>query len=120
MGRPGSAVANDDDVRIQRLEVPGGVLQGLAFLERGCLGAKIDHIRGQPQRSQLETDPSPGGRLDEQVDDRLAAQGGNLFDGAFADRLENAGGVENGEDFIGAEGLDVEQMFAVPGHVFSR
>src|SRR5208283_5987964 len=57
-----------------------------------------------------------GGGLDKEVHDGLAAQGGDLFDGAFADRLEGAGGVEHGGDFLNGEGFDVEQMFAMPAH----
>ena len=39
------AVADDDKVRIQRLEVQRGVLERLAFLKRGRLGGEINDVR---------------------------------------------------------------------------
>ncbi len=116
MRRAGRAVADDDEVRVQRLQVARGVLERLALLERGGLGGEIDDVGREPLLGQLEAGARAGGRLDEQVDDRLAAQGGHLLDGALADRLEGARGIEHGGDFLNRERFDVEQMFAIPAH----
>ena len=116
MRRAAGAVAHDDDVGVEGFEVAGGVLEGFAFFERGGLGGEIDDVGGEALGGQFEADARAGGRLDEEVDDGFAAQGGDFFDGALADGLEGAGGVEHGHDFLGGEGFDVEQMFAVPGH----
>ena len=90
MRRAGGAVADDDDVHVQRLEVARGVLERLALLERGGLGGEIDDVGREPLRGQLEAGAGAGGGLDEEVDDGLAAQGGHLLDGALADGLEGA------------------------------
>ena len=96
-GAPRRAVADDDEVGVERLEVARGVLERLAFLERGGLGGEIDDVGREALLGQLETDARAGGRLDEQIDHRLAAQGGDLLDGALADRFEGARGVQHGE-----------------------
>ena len=102
MRRADRAVADDDEVRVQRLEIARGVLERLAFFERRRLGGKIDDVGGQPLRGQFKADARARGRLDEQVDDRLAAQRRNFLDGALADGLERARRVEHGDDFLRA------------------
>ena len=44
MRRAGGAVADDDDVGVERLEVARGVLERLALLERGGLGGEVDDV----------------------------------------------------------------------------
>ena len=116
MRRAGGAVADDDEINVQRLEVARGVLERLALLERGGLGGEIDDVGREPLLGQLEAGARAGGGLDKEVDDGLAAQGGDLLDGALADRFEGAGGVQHGGDFLSGEGFDVQQMFAMPAH----
>ena len=101
-GAPRRAVADDDEVGVQRLQIARGVLERLAFFERRGFGGKIDDVGGQPLRGQFKTDARARGRLDEQVDHRLAAQRRDFFDGALADGLERARGVEHGDDFLRA------------------
>ena len=113
-------MADDDEVGVQRLEVARGVLERLAFLQRGGLGGEVDDVGGEPLLGQLEADARAGGGLDEEVDDGLAAQGRDFLDGALADGFEGARGVEHGDDFLRGERFDVEQMFAVPAHEVSR
>src|ERR1017187_8024581 len=116
MGSTGSAVANDNDVNVQRFEVARCVFECFALLEGGCLGVEIDDVSRKPLLGKLKAGARTGGGLDKQVHDGLAAQGGDLLDGALADRFESAGGVEHGDDFLNREGFDVEQMFALPAH----
>ena len=66
--------------------------------------------------SEFEGNARARGRFDEKVDDRFAAEGGDFFDGAFADGFKLFGGVEREGDFFGAQRLDIEEMFTVPGH----
>lgn len=120
MRGPGRRMSDDNDVRIHRLEVPRGVTQRFALLQGGHVGAEIDHVRGQPLLGEFETDPRAGGRLDKEVDHRLAAKRRHGLDGTGADRLEAAGGVEDGEQFLAGQRFDVEEMSAVPGHVVTR
>src|SRR5439155_20701214 len=112
----GGGVPDDDETGIEGCEVAGRVQESLAFLERGGFGGEVDAVGGEALFGQLEADAGARGRLDEEVDDGLAAQGGDFFDGALADGFEGARGVEDGEDFLGGEGFDVEEMVAVPGH----
>src|SRR5207302_4687180 len=107
MRRACRAVADDDDVRVQRLEIAGRVLGRLAFLERRSFGCEIDDISGQPKRSELKTDAGACRRLDEKIDDGFAAQGRDFFYGSFADGFKRPRRVEHGGDFIGAERFDV-------------
>src|SRR5699024_9019784 len=73
-GRPGGAVADDDGVGAHRLQGLGGVLQGFALGDRGSLDGEVDDVRRQPLGRRFEGDPGAGGVLEEQVDDRLAAE----------------------------------------------
>ncbi len=52
------------------------------------------------------------GRLEEEIDDRRAAQRRHLLDRALADFLERLGGVENEFDLLAAERLEAEQILA--------
>ena len=114
--RAGGAVPDDDDVGVEGLEVARGVLEGLAFLERAGLDAEVDDIGTEADGGELEADARAGAGLDEEVDDGFSAQGGDFLDGAFADGFELPCGVEDGDDFVRRKGLDVEEVFAVPGH----
>ena len=55
MRRAAGAVAHDDDVRVERLEIARGVLERLALFERRGLGGEIDDVgrqaAGRPARS---------------------------------------------------------------------
>jgi hypothetical protein len=90
------AVADDDDVGIERFQVSRGVLERLALFERRGFGGKIDDIGRQTLGGQLETDARASGRLDKQIDHRFAAQNRDFFNGALPDRLESEGGVQHG------------------------
>ena len=116
MGRARRAVANEHDVRVQGLEVSGGVLERLALFERGSLGGKVDHIRSESHGGQLEADAGAGGWFDEEVDHRFAPQSWHFLDGALADGFESARGIEHGNDLVRAERFDIQQMFARPAH----
>src|SRR5206468_1066931 len=107
-------------IRVQGFQVARRVFEGLALFERRSLGGEIYDIGAEPNRGQLEANPRASGWLDEKVDDSLAAQGRNLLDGALPDGFERAGGVDDNFNLLGRERLDVEQMFAVPGHNFSK
>src|ERR1035437_4502509 len=116
MGGARGAVADDDEINVERLEVARGVLERFTLLEGGRLGVEIDDSRREPLLGEFKTGTRAGGGLNNQVDDGLAAQGGDLLDGALADRLERPRGIQDGGDFLNSEGFDVEQMFAMPAH----
>ena len=65
-------------------------------------------------RGEFEADAGARARLDEEVDQRLAAQGRHFLDLAGADRLERGGGVEDVRDFRGAQILRSDEVLARP------
>ena len=119
MRRAGGAVADDDDVGVERSRLRAVSLSVSPFLSEEASAVKLMMSARQALRGEFETDARARGRLDEEVDDGLAAQGGDLLDGALADGFEGAGGVEHRDDFLRREGFDVEQMFALPAHCSS-
>src|ERR1035437_1792167 len=116
MGGARGAVADDDEIYVERLEVARGVLARFTLLERRGLGVEVDDVSREPLLGQFEAGARAGGGFDKQVDDGLAAQGGDFLDGALADGLERPRGIQHGGDFLNSEGFDVEQMFAMPAH----
>src|SRR3954463_11596344 len=50
------AVANDDNVGVECLEIAGGVLQRLAFLERRSFGGEVNDVCREPQGGEFKTD----------------------------------------------------------------
>ena len=84
--RAGGHVPDDQGVHAHRGDGHHGVPQRLALGHRGALGRHVDHIGGQPLAGDLERGPGPGGVLEEQVDDRPAAQGGQLLHRTILDR----------------------------------
>src|ERR1700733_14164451 len=64
MRRAGRAVADDDEIRVERLEVSGRVLEGLALFKRRGVGGKIHDVGGQPLLGQFKTDARARGGLD--------------------------------------------------------
>lgn len=107
---------DDDDVGIERFEIFSCVLEGLAFFERRSLCGKVDDVGREALCRQFETDPRAGGRLDEEIDDGFAAKSGDFLDGALADGLKSACGIQNSSDLFRRKRLDVEEMFPIPTH----
>ena len=76
----------------------------------------IDHVGAQAEGGQLERGARAGARLDEEIDQRLAAQRGDLLDLAVAPTsLKARGGVEDDGDFLGGKVPDGDQVLARPG-----
>ncbi len=98
--RAGLGVADDHDVRIHGIQVHRGVDERLA-LDRGRRGGgEVDPVGGQALGRNLERGAGARRRLQEQVDDRLAAQGGHLLDGPIRDLQEALAQVEDGGDLL--------------------
>ena len=95
-------VPDDDDIDVVRLEDERGVLERLAFDEARTARGNVDHVRAQAHRGQLKRRARARARLDEEVDQRAAAQGGHFFHVARADFLELLRGVEQEGDFLRA------------------
>src|SRR5690606_3130350 len=68
--------------------------------------------RRKPLLGELEADARPGRRLEEQIDDRLAAEHRDLLDAPLRDLLEGLGGIENAGDLLPSEKLETDQVLA--------
>jgi hypothetical protein len=110
--RAGVAVPDDDEVRLHRLEVAGGVDQRLALLDRRGAGGEVEGVGREPLLRHLEREAGPGRRLEEQVDDRLAAQRRHLLDRALGNLAHLLGGIEEQLDLAGRQRVDADQVLA--------
>ena len=72
MRRAGGFVADDNDVRVQRLEIARSVFQAFPFLKRGRIGGEVDDIRTETLGRELEAHTRASGGFDKEVHDRLA------------------------------------------------
>ena len=111
----GRTVAQDNDVRPQRLKVQRGVLEGFAFLQAGGPDGEVDHVGTEAQGGQFERREGAGAGFDEEIDEGFATEGGDFFQTALAHAFEGAGGLEDVADFGGAQFVQAEQVFAGPG-----
>jgi hypothetical protein len=104
------AVAQDDHARGHRLDVHGGVDQGLTFDHAGGPDGDIEGVRAQPLLRDLERRARARARFEEQVDDGSAPQRRHFLDLALANFLHRLGGVENQHDLVGRKVGDAEQV----------
>jgi hypothetical protein len=62
---------------------------------------------------QLEARARSRARLEEQIDNRLAAQGGHLFDLSLGYFLERVSGIEDDVNLFGAQALESQHVLSV-------
>ena len=79
---------------------------------RGRARGDVERVRGQPLLGDLERRARARAGLEEEVDDRLAAQRRHLLDRPGADLLHRLGGVEDQHDLLGRQLGDAEQVLA--------
>src|SRR5262249_44645668 len=89
--RAGDRVPDDGGVDAHRLDVLGGVDERLALLHAGAAGGKVLGVGAEALGGQAEARPRPGRRLEEEVEDDLAAQVAALAAAALADVDEGLG-----------------------------
>jgi hypothetical protein len=70
----GGRVAEDDDVRSERLDVPHRVHQRLALGHARGRGVEVQHVRPERLGRALEGQPGAGAVLEEEVGDHAAAE----------------------------------------------
>ena len=114
--RAGGGVADHDHVGLQRLDVFGRVAQGFALRGAAAGGVEGDNVGAQPLGGHVEGHPRPRAGLEEEIDDRLAAQGGYFFHAARQRALERGRGGVDLLDLGEREFLEGDQVSAVPGH----
>src|SRR5205814_8539865 len=94
------AVAQHDNIGMQRLEIARGVLERFAFSQTRRHCRDIDYVSAQAKCSQLERRACACARLNKKVDQRFAAQCRHFLDLACADLLKRVGCLENEIDFV--------------------
>ena len=109
-------VAEDDHVGVERLDVLRGVAEGLALGGARVRGVEGDDVGAQALRRHLEREAGARAGLEEEVDDGLAAQGGDLLFAATKLLFEDGGELVDLFDLCEGEFLEGEQVFTVPGH----
>src|SRR5438874_7188016 len=105
-------VTNDDHVDAHCLEVARRIDKGLALLHAGARRRDIDRIRRQSLLGELERYARSRRRLEEQIDDRGAAQRRHFLDRPFTDFFEWLRRVENERDLLTRQRLEAEQVLA--------
>src|SRR2546427_1660184 len=113
--RARGGVADHHHVDAHRLEVLGRIDERLPLLHRASRGGHVHGVRGEALFGEFEGDAGAGGGFEEEIDDRLAAQRGDLLDGALRHFLERLRGVEDEADLVGREALEADQILAQRG-----
>ena len=98
--RPGLGMPQHDEVGGHRLEVAERVEQRLALHEARRRRREVQRVGGEPLFRDLERRARAGRRLDEEIDDGLAAQRRDLLDLTRRDVGEPLGGVEDQRDLV--------------------
>src|SRR6185503_15311570 len=75
-----------------------------------------DGVRAEPLLGQLEAQPGARARLEEEVRRGQPAQGGNLRDRPVEDFAEGLGRVQDGEDLVGRQVLETQEILAGADH----
>ena len=88
-------MTDDDSIGAHGFERAYCVQQRFAFLQAGRFGLEIHGVRAEASRGGGEADARAGGIFEEGQRDRLAAQGGQFFQGMTLKFLERFGLVEN-------------------------
>src|SRR6266542_801462 len=111
-------MADDDHVDAHRFQIPRGVDERLAFENARSGRGDIHGVSREALLGELEGDSGARRVLEEEIDDRRAAQRRHFFYCALAYFLERFGGVEDETNLIGRELLEPQQVFSErPDHV---
>lgn len=89
------AMAENDDVGVEGLEVFCGIEEGFAFLEARGGSGDIDDVGTEAECGKFKGDAGAGAWFNEEVNEGPAAEGGNFFEVPFAYGFEGRGSVED-------------------------
>src|SRR5262245_32963607 len=109
-------VADHDEVGGHRLEVLRRIDEALTLHEARRRGREVEGVGRQALLGDLEGAARARRGLDEEVDHRLTAQGGDLLDLPLADLGEALRRVEDEGDLLRLERLDPEQVRTLQVH----
>ena len=104
-------MAQHDHVRRHRLEIERRVSQRLAFHHARRSDGDVQRVGAQPLLRDFKRGAGARARLEEQVDDGLAAQRRHLLDRPRADFLHRLGGVQHERDFRSGQVGDASRSF---------
>lgn len=90
--RAGGGVPEDNHVGPEGADVFGGIAEGFTFGGAGAGAVEGDDIGAEALGGHVEGHAGAGAGLEEQVDDGLAAQGGDFLHAPAEDFLEGGGG----------------------------
>src|SRR4051812_11132680 len=105
-------MSDDDHVDAHRLEIPRRVDERFALRYARTGRCDVHRVGRETFLGEFEGHSRACRCLEEQIDDRRAAQRRNFLDGAFADFLEGLGSVENELDLIARQWLERQQILA--------
>src|SRR5690349_17212241 len=110
MRRSGRRVANDDHVGVHGVEGVHGVAQGFTLRRARGRTADVHDVCRQTLAGEFEASARARGRFEEDVDDGLAAQRGNLAHRAARYFQEGVREVEQAFGGVAVEVVDAEQV----------
>src|SRR5579872_860282 len=110
VGGAGLVVPYHQQVAVHGVEGGGGVQQGLALVHRGGGDRHVDHVGTQPLAGEFEAGAGAGRVLEEQVDQRAAAQQVALGLAGAVEQNVALGQVEQMADLGGIKALDRQEM----------
>src|SRR5882672_4206844 len=114
--RAGGLVPDHHQVNPHRLDVPGRIAEGLALGDAGTARLEAHGVGAQALLRQLEGETRARARLEEEVGGGHPAEGRHLGNRAVEDLAERPGGIENRDDFLGAQVLEAEQILPMADH----
>ena len=97
-------------VHLHGLYVPCRVAQGFSLGHAAAGGSEIQRVRGELLLGQFEGQPRAGARFEEEVDDVLPPQGGDLAYGAPDHFLEGVRRIKDEADFRAGVVLEADQV----------
>ena len=94
------------------LEISRRIDERFALRHTRARGGNVDGIGRQSLFGELERDARARRILEEEIDDRRAAQCRHFFDRSFTDFLERLGRIEDEPNLIARERLEPEKVLA--------
>jgi len=110
-------MADDQHIRVHRVQGHRRVDQGLALVHRAGGDRHVDHVAAEPLAGDLERGAGPGRALEEAVDDRPAAQRCPLLLDLAIQFDIPVRQIEEMVYFLGRQTLDPEQMTMPEGGI---
>lgn len=112
--RTGGAVADDDRIGIESLDVASGVAEGLAFGKAAGVGSDGDDVGAEAFGGDFEGDARARAWFHEEIDNGSTAQSGQFFLRTSEGGSELLGYIEKGDELFSTEVCDADEVFMTP------